>query len=107
MAQAQADLEQVKNTQKQDIDRVREEIRSAQAKVQLAEARLIRYKKLERESATSTSIAELSSGLEIEAKIPEASIAKIFREQTVNIQVDAYPDQTFKGKVSLIAPRAV
>ncbi|NJK48638.1 efflux RND transporter periplasmic adaptor subunit [Candidatus Gracilibacteria bacterium] len=228
MAQAQADLERVKNTQKQEIDQVREEIRSAQAKVRLAETRLIRYEKLEREGAialdalnqwqteyktafsdreaaqkkleqvqnskqqeiarqeaalqeakevlrelengtrreeiaqaeaevsqakaqlayyqtqlndkvikapfpgiitrrfaqegdfvtpetsasategaTSTSIAELSSGLEIEAKIPEASIAKIFQEQTVNVQVDAYPDETFKGKVSLIAPRAV
>ncbi|NJQ97069.1 MAG: biotin/lipoyl-binding protein [Hydrococcus sp. CSU_1_8] len=51
MAQAQADLERVKNTQKQEIDQVREEIRSAQAKVRLAETRLIRYEKLEREGA--------------------------------------------------------
>jgi HlyD family secretion protein len=59
------------------------------------------------EGATSTSIAELASGLEIEAKIPEASIAKIKLGQTVNIQVDAYSNETFKGKVRLIAPRAV
>lgn len=61
----------------------------------------------ETEGATSTSIAELSSGLEIEAKIPEASIAQIKLGQTVNIQVDAYSDQVFKGKVRLIAPRAI
>jgi HlyD family secretion protein len=59
------------------------------------------------EGATSTSIAELSNGLEIEAKIPEASIAQIKLGQTVNIQVDAYSSETFKGKVRLIAPRAV
>lgn len=59
------------------------------------------------EGATSASIAELSSGLEIEARIPEANIAKINRGQVVDIQTDTYPNQTFKGKVSLIAPRAV
>jgi HlyD family secretion protein len=59
------------------------------------------------EGATSTSIAELASGLEIEAKIPEASIARIKLGQTVKIQVDAYSNETFQGKVHLIAPRAV
>jgi HlyD family secretion protein len=59
------------------------------------------------EGATSTSIAELASGLEIEAKIPEASIAQIKLGQAVNIQVDAYSNETFKGKVRLIAPRAI
>jgi HlyD family secretion protein len=59
------------------------------------------------EGATSTSIAELSSGLQIEAKIPEATLSKIQLGQAVNVQADAYPNQTFKGKVSLIAPRAV
>ncbi|NJM73906.1 MAG: efflux RND transporter periplasmic adaptor subunit [Scytonema sp. RU_4_4] len=59
------------------------------------------------EGATSTSIAELSSGLEIEAKIPEANISKMNPGQTVNIQADTYSNETFKGQVSLIAPRAV
>ncbi|MGL4620662.1 efflux RND transporter periplasmic adaptor subunit [Chroococcidiopsis sp.] len=59
------------------------------------------------EGATSTSIAELSSGLQIEAKIPEATLSKIRLGQAVNVQADAYPVRTFKGKVSLIAPRAV
>ncbi|MEO1559609.1 MAG: efflux RND transporter periplasmic adaptor subunit [Cyanobacteria bacterium J06632_19] len=59
------------------------------------------------EGATSTSIAELSRGLEIEAKIPEANISKINPGQTVEIQTDTYSNETFKGRVTLIAPRAV
>ncbi len=59
------------------------------------------------EGATSASIAELSNGLEIEARIPEANIAKINRGQLADIQTDTYSNETFKGKVNLIAPRAV
>ncbi|MEH1906654.1 MAG: efflux RND transporter periplasmic adaptor subunit [Nostoc sp.] len=59
------------------------------------------------DGATSASIAELSSGLEIEAKVPEASIAQIKVGQRVEIKVDAYPDDVFTGPVRLIAPRAV
>jgi HlyD family secretion protein len=61
----------------------------------------------ETEGATSTSIAELASGLEIEAKVPEASIGQIKLGQPVNIQVDTYGNEIFEGKVRLIAPRAV
>ena len=59
------------------------------------------------EGATSASIAELSSGREIEAKIPEAIIAKVNTNQTVEIRTDAYPDRVFQGRVSSIAPRAI
>lgn len=59
------------------------------------------------DGATSTSIAELSSGLEVEAKVPEASIARIKPGQQVEIRSDSYPDDVFKGAVRLIAPRAV
>jgi HlyD family secretion protein len=59
------------------------------------------------DGATSASIAELSSGLEVEAKVPEASIARIQLGQMVEVRSDSYPDQTFKGQVRLIAPRAV
>ncbi len=58
------------------------------------------------DGATSASIAELSSGLEVEAKIPEASIARIHTGQQVEIRSDAYPNQTFQGSVRLVAPRA-
>ncbi len=59
------------------------------------------------DGATSASIAELSSGLEVEAKLPEASIARIRPGQTVEVRSDSYPDQVFRGEVRLIAPRAV
>ena len=58
------------------------------------------------DGATSISIAELSSGLEIEAKVPEASIAKLEQGQAVEIYSNAYPNQVFAGEVRLIAPRA-
>jgi HlyD family secretion protein len=59
------------------------------------------------DGATSASIAELSSGLEVEAKIPEASIARIHTAQQVEIRSDAYPNQTFQGSVRLVAPTAI
>lgn len=59
------------------------------------------------DGATSTSIVELSKGLEVEAKVPEASIARIKPGQSVEIRADAYLDDIFKGSVRLIAPRAV
>lgn len=58
------------------------------------------------DGATSTSIAELSSGLEIDAKVPEASVAKLRVGQIAEIVSAAYPDETFKGEIELIAPRA-
>ncbi|MBE7383610.1 MAG: efflux RND transporter periplasmic adaptor subunit [Leptolyngbya sp. SIO1E4] len=59
------------------------------------------------DGASSTSIAELSSGLEIEAKVPEANIAKLRVGQTAEIRSNAYPDQVFAGNIKLIAPRAI
>lgn len=59
------------------------------------------------DGATSASIAELSSGLEVEAKVPEASIASIKQGQQVEIRSDAYPDKSFQGSIRLVAPRAV
>jgi HlyD family secretion protein len=59
------------------------------------------------DGATSASIVELSKGLEVEAKVPEASIAQIKPGQSVEIHADAYSDDIFKGRVRLIAPRAV
>jgi len=58
------------------------------------------------DGATSSSIAELSSGLEVEAKMPEASIARIQVGQQVEIRSDAYPERIFQGRVRLVAPRA-
>jgi HlyD family secretion protein len=59
------------------------------------------------DGATSTSIAELSRGVEVEAKVPEASMARIKSGQTVEIRSDSYADQTFQGRVRLVSPRAI
>jgi HlyD family secretion protein len=59
------------------------------------------------DGATSTSIVELAKGLEVEAKVPEAIIARIQLGQSVDIRSDTYSNATFKGNVRLLAPRAV
>jgi HlyD family secretion protein len=59
------------------------------------------------ESNTSTAIAELSSGLEIEARIPEASIAKIYPGQSVTVNLLAIPAHPLGAKVRSIAPTAI
>lgn len=58
-------------------------------------------------SATSTAIVALADGLEILAEVPEADIDQIYPGQSVEIQADAFPDDTFNGTVHLIAPEAV
>ena len=58
-------------------------------------------------SATSTSIVALASDLEVLAKVPEIDIGQIKPGQAVEVRVDAFPDETFKGRVRLISPEAV
>lgn len=49
-------------------------------------------------------ISIISSVFEVKSDINETDIAKIKIGQEVNITLDAYPDQNFPGKVSLISP---
>jgi HlyD family secretion protein len=56
--------------------------------------------------ATSSSIVELSQGLEVTAKVPESDIGRIKIGQVANVRVDAFPDQSFAAEVRDIAPRA-
>ncbi len=58
-------------------------------------------------SATSTSVVALASGIEMLAKVPEVDIGQIQLGQKVEVVADAYSDQTFQGKVRLIAPEAI
>jgi HlyD family secretion protein len=58
-------------------------------------------------SATSSSILSIASELEVKVNVSEASIANIKPNQTVEIVADAYPHQTFAGKVKQIAPEAI
>jgi HlyD family secretion protein len=58
-------------------------------------------------SATSTAIVALADGLEVVAEVPEADLGQIKPGQQVEIQADAFPEQTFQGTVRLIAPEAI
>lgn len=56
--------------------------------------------------ASSASIVQLASGLEIEAQVPESDIGRIKVGQKAQIRVDAYPERSFAAQVSAISPRA-
>ncbi|MBD2234169.1 efflux RND transporter periplasmic adaptor subunit [Phormidium tenue] len=58
-------------------------------------------------SATSTAIVALAEDLEVLAEVPEADIALIEPGQTVEVVADAFPEQTFAGRVKLVAPEAI
>ena len=57
--------------------------------------------------ATSSSIVELSQGVEVAARVPESDIGRIALGQQARVRVDAFPDERFDARVSEIAPRAV
>jgi HlyD family secretion protein len=58
-------------------------------------------------SASANSILALAQGLEVIAKVAELDIGQLQPGQQVTIVADAYPDQEFKGEITLIAPEAV
>ena len=57
--------------------------------------------------ATSSSLVELSEGLEVAAKVPESDIGRIRVGQDASVRVDSFPDQLFPARVRDIAPRAL
>ena len=57
--------------------------------------------------ATSSSIVELSQGLEAVAKVPESDIGRIQVGQQAQVRVDAFPERSFSARVKRITPRAV
>lgn len=57
--------------------------------------------------ATSSSIVELSRGLEVVAKVPESDIGRVREGQNASVRVDAFPDRSFPARVARITPRAV
>ena len=58
-------------------------------------------------SASATSILAVAQGLEIVAKVPEVDIGQLQEGQKVTIIADAYPEDTFEGRVKRIAPEAI
>jgi HlyD family secretion protein len=57
--------------------------------------------------ATSTSLVAIASDVEVLAKIPEVDIGQVKPGLTGEMVVDAFPGETFKAKVRLIAPEAI
>ncbi|KAM3114866.1 efflux RND transporter periplasmic adaptor subunit [Phormidesmis sp. 146-33] len=57
-------------------------------------------------SATSSSILSLASTNQIVAKVPESSISKIKVGMDVTIAADAFPGQSFSGKVRQVATQS-
>ena len=49
--------------------------------------------------ATSSSIVELSQGLEVIAKVPESDIGRVHMGQSATVRVDAFPDKRFEARV--------
>jgi len=57
-------------------------------------------------SATSSSILSLASIYQVVAKVAETDIARIKIGQPVSLKADAYPGQTFAGRVAQVAAEA-
>jgi HlyD family secretion protein len=57
--------------------------------------------------ATSTSIVAIASDVEVLAKIPEVDIGQVKPGLSGEMIVDAFPGETFKATVRLIAPEAI
>jgi len=57
--------------------------------------------------ATSSSIVELSQGLEVLAKVPESDLGRLRLGMPASVRVDAFPDRRFAARIRQIAPRAV
>ena len=58
-------------------------------------------------SATSSSIVALAGALELVAQVSESSIPRVVPGQEVEITATSYPKETFKAKVTQIAPAAI
>jgi|GEM_PF-425759 len=58
-------------------------------------------------SATSSSIVSLAGRLEMVAQVSEANVPKIRIGQDVEIVATSFPERTFHGKVTQIAPAAI
>jgi len=57
--------------------------------------------------ATSSSIVELSSGLEVIAKVPESDLGRLRPGMPARVRVDSFPDRRFAARIRRISPRAV
>jgi HlyD family secretion protein len=57
--------------------------------------------------ATSSSIVELSQGLQVLAKVPESDLGRLRPGMEALVRVDAFPDRRYATRIRTISPRAV
>ncbi|MFM7313383.1 MAG: efflux RND transporter periplasmic adaptor subunit, partial [Cyanobium sp.] len=57
--------------------------------------------------ATSSSIVEVSRGLEVIARVPESDIGRLRLGMPATVRVDSFPDRRYAANVRQIDPRAV
>jgi HlyD family secretion protein len=57
--------------------------------------------------ATSSSIVELSQGLQVLAKVPESDLGRLRPGMEALVRVDAFPDRRYPTRIRSISPRAV
>ena len=57
--------------------------------------------------ATSSSIVELSQGLQVLAKVPESDLGRLRPGMEALVRVDAFPDRRYATRIRSISPRAV
>ncbi|MEB3235612.1 MAG: efflux RND transporter periplasmic adaptor subunit, partial [Cyanobacteriota bacterium] len=57
--------------------------------------------------ATSSSIVELSQGLQVLAKVPEGDLGRLRPGMEALVRVDAFPDRRYPTRIRSISPRAV
>ena len=57
--------------------------------------------------ASSSSIVELSQGLEVLAKVPESDLGRLSPGMPAQVRVETFPDRRYSARIREIAPRAV
>ncbi|MEK7560658.1 MAG: efflux RND transporter periplasmic adaptor subunit [Patescibacteria group bacterium] len=121
VASARSDLDTKKaGTIPQQIDAARARVKAAQATLVFHEAEIAQIALISpidgiisRQDAKPGEIVSANSmvtfvisrsNLEIEAKIPEANIAKIAAGQSATVRLDAYPGESFGAAVAFVEP---
>jgi membrane fusion protein (multidrug efflux system) len=120
VAQAEAQLRSRQNPYTdQDLQAARAGVDQAQAALELAQLGVRETQViapvdgvvLERQASpgalvgpTSPIVTLIPPSLEVAINVDEAQLGSVIQGQSVSLQVPAYPDQTFAGSVSAVAP---
>ena len=119
--QRATDLHHKKLASEQNFDEARARLEQARARLALDEARLAKTR-IVAPFEGLTGLREVSPGdyiqagqnivnfedidpIKVEFRVPERYLNQVHEEQAVEVRVDSFPDQAFKGEVYAIDPR--